>query len=726
MMAMDGNRLFGTLPAALREADETAGGAASALFSIIGEQSDRLAAAIEELGESWFIETCPEWVVPYIGDLLAVRALTPTSGFSERAWVAQTIALRRRKGTLGIVGTLTKATTAWPAWPVEMFERLAATQSLKHLRLHAPATALVREPERMRRAETAFDRLPHSIDVRPIARGAGRYNVPNIGIFAWRAQVYPLDAVEAEPAGPGRFRCDPAGRELPLWNPARALDGSAQRERDMPTPLDRLSLYRDLEELRAAAAAGRPAAPVWFDSQPPLRLWARASAGAPMVEIPAAEIVAADLHDVADARGWRRPPASWTYADSSGASVSRPISVAIDPVRGRIAFPDGVAPFAVYSSHALAAPGDCGGGPYDRADNLAALLANRPVTWQMGVSRRRPPVPGSIVATVAEALAEWSAQPAGTVGIIALLDNDRFEETLTGARAVRIKRGSLLAITAADWPATPNPGGGSSLVAGVTSPVDRRGAIIGDIAVVGDAPADAIDGGTLILDGLLVGGGVTVSGSAPANLGSLVISNGTVLGPISVAGDNDRLTISLTRAVIASLSAPATVPGVAARDSIINGQLAAPGASTTLAGVTIAGTSQVRAISASDCLFLRPISSLRKQIGCLRYSYVPQGSTGPRQFRCQPELAIREAGAGADTAAIAARVSPMIDSLTPGTAGFARLSVRCDPAIATGAETGGAMGAWHWLEEPQRRANLTIALDEYLGLGLEAGLIPAS
>jgi hypothetical protein len=36
------------------------------------------------------------------------------------------------------------------------------------------------------------------------------------------------------------------------------------------------------------------------------------------------------------------------------------------------------------------------------------------------------------------------------------------------------------------------------------------------------------------------------------------------------------------------------------------------------------------------------------------------------------------------------------------------------------------MGVWRFLEEPQRRANLAIALDEYLGLGLEAGLLPAS
>jgi hypothetical protein len=35
------------------------------------------------------------------------------------------------------------------------------------------------------------------------------------------------------------------------------------------------------------------------------------------------------------------------------------------------------------------------------------------------------------------------------------------------------------------------------------------------------------------------------------------------------------------------------------------------------------------------------------------------------------------------------------------------------------------MGAWHFLQAPQRLRNLQIALDEYLRFGLEAGVIVA-
>ena len=43
--------------------------------------------------------------------------------------------------------------------------------------------------------------------------------------------------------------------------------------------------------------------------------------------------------------------------------------------------------------------------------------------------------------------------------------------------------------------------------------------------------------------------------------------------------------------------------------------------------------------------------------------------------------------------------------------------------IAGGAEDGAEMGAFSFLQQPQRLANLTTALAEYLRFGLEAGMI---
>jgi hypothetical protein len=49
--------------------------------------------------------------------------------------------------------------------------------------------------------------------------------------------------------------------------------------------------------------------------------------------------------------------------------------------------------------------------------------------------------------------------------------------------------------------------------------------------------------------------------------------------------------------------------------------------------------------------------------------------------------------------------------------------LRCATEITTGAENGSEMGAFSFLQQPQRRTNLQTALDEYLRFGLEAGTI---
>jgi hypothetical protein len=49
------------------------------MLSEIAIQAGILAQDIEDLYQAWFIETCDEWVVPYIGALLGTRALSRVS-----------------------------------------------------------------------------------------------------------------------------------------------------------------------------------------------------------------------------------------------------------------------------------------------------------------------------------------------------------------------------------------------------------------------------------------------------------------------------------------------------------------------------------------------------------------------------------------------------------------------------------------------------------------------
>ena len=58
-----------------------------------------------------------------------------------------------------------------------------------------------------------------------------------------------------------------------------------------------------------------------------------------------------------------------------------------------------------------------------------------------------------------------------------------------------------------------------------------------------------------------------------------------------------------------------------------------------------------------------------------------------------------------------------------GDPGFGQLELRCALQIRTGAESGAELGAFEFLKQPQREANLRDALAEYLRFGLEARLV---
>ena len=104
----------------------------------------------------------------------------------------------------------------------------------------------------------------------------------------------------------------------------------------------------------------------------------------------------------------------------------------------------------------------------------------------------------------------------------------------------------------------------------------------------------------------------------------------------------------------------------------------------------------------------------RRQVGCVRFSYLPFNSEAPRRFRCQP----RDAASADD-------VEPQFVSTSYGEPAYAQLATTCPLEITSGADDEGEMGAWHWVQAPLRLRNLRLALDEYLRFGLEAGIIIA-
>src|SRR5271170_7909449 len=125
------NKLWQLLPAVYRAEDLTATGAPGPLQELlnrVGAQTATLRRSIDRLWENQSIETCDDWVIPYIGDLLATRLVSCLDARAQRLDVAKTIYYRRRAGTLGLLEELVSDIAGRDARAVEFFRRLGRTR----------------------------------------------------------------------------------------------------------------------------------------------------------------------------------------------------------------------------------------------------------------------------------------------------------------------------------------------------------------------------------------------------------------------------------------------------------------------------------------------------------------------------------------------------------------------------------------------------------------------
>ncbi len=725
-------RLYELLPAIYRIRDAKGGEALHALLTIMGDELARIEDDIAGLYDDWFIETCAEWVVPYIGDLLGVRGLhqlTEVDDFSQRAYVANTLRYRRRKGTAPVLEQLARDVTGWPAHAVEFFERLATTQHLNHVRLYSPATASLRQAVNLELTGGALETVNHTAEVRNIVPGRGRYNIPNIGLFLWRLQPYFIQGVTPQPvADPpdGRYRFSPLGNDIPLFNRPRTETEIVHlaEEPDLPGMLRRRALYDDLEALRLGEATQKPVASAYLDASPALQVFVPDAQGK-LTPIPAAEMLVCHLEDIPGEVDWRRPPATKTYAGQT-----LPIRVAVDPHNGRIAFPTGVVPTDLAVSYTYGFPADIGGGPYTRLETLA-FDAGAGV-FSATVAQRG----GGDHTQLADAIAAWAGatEPAG---VITILDSATYAEALL----IAMTAGRSLVIQAAD--------GQRPLL----RLQDAGGAAQALIVTGADGDRTA-----LTLNGLWIEGGVSVQTGSLELLrvlhctlvpGWRVDADGTALLPaqpsILAIGPNPDFRLELARSICGALHLAADSDGLTASDSIIdafdpatvayaahNGTRAGPPA--TFSRCTVHGEVRARQFNLiSESIILGRALAERRQVGCSRFSFLGEGSRAPRRHRCQPDLALAAYADARDkevddlTAAeqrmVTLTVTPTFTTMRFGRPAYMQLSASCPAAITTGAEDGGEMGAFHLVQQAQRLANLRNALEEYLRVGLEAGVL---
>ena len=674
--------LFNLLPAVYRLRDAAKGDPLRALVEVIEHEVRRVENDISGLYDNWFIETCDEWVVPYIADLLGVRnLLTVKDGaFSQRSYVANTLAYRRRKGTATVLEQLGRDITGWPCKAVEFFERLASTQHVNHVRPQSHATIDIRSAYAMQFVGSPFELATHTVEVRHIDNSRGRYNIPNVGLFLWRLQSYLLRNVTAGKVDAKRFTFNPIGDRLALFNvPLTETEITHITEAvNVPMPLSRLTLHHDLAQ--------------YYGSADEISSLVIRAAGAVQ---PINKIAVCNLSDGTGGK--------WAHNAPPG-------KIAIDPQLGRIAF-DSAPGGEVEVSFAYGFGGDLGGGPYDRRASFTGALEGG-VTWQMGVTQDPPAAQTRIVATLSEAVKEWNKQPPGTRGVIVVMDNATYEENLTTAAGrIKIPQGSQLIITAAGWPEEPqdDPLQPKARIVGHFTPSGLRAHLKGTIEVAGTTTAANPASGTLVLNGALLEGSLSVT---PGNLGKLEIDHCTLV-PVTTTLQckaNPGLSIALSKTICGELKPAQDAKSVSLTDSVVDGDIEAR--TLKVDGCTVFSATEAQELEASNSIFVGKVTIERRQVGCVRFSFLPFDSEVPRRFHCQPK-----------DAASSEEVAPQFVSTTYGEPAYAQLASTCPVEIVNGADDEGEMGAWHFLQTPQRLRNLKLALDEYLRFGLEAGIL---
>ena len=499
MTTYTAEHLYELLPAIYRLRDAEQGYPLRSLLAVIAREIGIVEEDIARLYANWFIETSDEWVVPYIGDLLGVRGLhaLEDAGFTRRAFVANTLSYRRRKGTPTMLEQLARDTTQWNARVVEFFELLGTTQYLNHLRPQNVRTPDLRQTNALELLDTPFDGIGHTADVRRIAAGRGKHNIPNIGIFLWRLQAYNVTRSTPRaitiPAD-GRYTFSPLGNDAPLFNRPQTETTITHLagEVNVPGRLRRRALYDDLEDYRQVLTSGKgilftsyfgrrqPVLQVYFD-QPCVA----DDPDVDCVPLRPEEIIVCDLSDWT-APGWELPE-SQTFARKILKPDDPPTfetKVAVDPVLGRLAVLKNVTdpPTDVTVSYAYGFSGDLGGGPYDRRfvpkpDDPSPTAYENTVAapGDLGDLYR---VSATDFNTIEDAVIQW-AQDGKPNAVIQIDDSRTYEKSLTIPMAA-----TDLVIQAANR---------------------QRPTLIGDVTVAGNQK------GRLALNGLLIAGSIAIA-----------------------------------------------------------------------------------------------------------------------------------------------------------------------------------------------------------------------
>lgn len=692
----DARALLNLVPVALREPPDDAPEAPlvlDALLAAVEAQRTLLAADIDELWEDFFVESCADWAVPYLGALLG---LPPDA---ERLEVAYAVALRRRKGTPAALEDFAEVVTGLPARVTEGWQITRWAQRPGHP--PPPRVDALDLAAKVRlRVGTPFENARRSV------LPGGRWSPRTASVIVWPWQTRTFRLVQAAPLEPApnanhRFALHPLRAEAPVYLAPRPLKLRSDADGDGAEGSSPVR-YRTADETDAPVRATYALLQV--------------VAGDADIAFGSTWTLAA-THPVATPANSNVTPLirlevggnAISWSDLRFGVVPAPTAppgngVIVDPVHGRVEL--GPNPAAALAAGPLRAT-------WHRplAGSIGALAGDSRLHHTARIVKEIGPgaAADSLQNAVDAAVTDWTAlgltaasSQAGRPDVeIRLLTSDRIEITKALRTPTAIPRWRIVA------------------------PLFCTPTIVGDLELdLADACVE-IDGcyvtGDITLDASLNGVTLRHVTMDPAAGRRLVVApsawdlelciDHSIVG--AVLADLSASPITITDSIvdahgvalnvcIESPSGTPTADAVAARTTATP----KPGPDLRATGVTFAGAVRVESIEAANCIFVDEVDVVQSQLGCLRWCYGPNlgpDNTGnrPPAYECIDAP------------------PPVFASVGFEAAGYYALTLDEDQPCLSAAGDRGELGAYHHARHGQRIRRLRDRIDEFVPLDVQ-------
>ncbi|MGH7616425.1 MAG: hypothetical protein ACREPM_04285 [Gemmatimonadaceae bacterium] len=350
-----------------------------------------------------------------------------------------------------------------------------------------------------------------------------------------------------------------------------------------------------------------------------------------------------------------------------------PGEIAVDPERGRLAFPPAEIPTGDLTvDFRFGRTTTIGAGPFART-NLPSPSAT--------VGRTRDADFSTIQAAI-DAAPNASDLPV----VIEILDSAVYEESLSISNR-NFPGGFTLQASALETPVLRKPAASPRLFRLQTSTVPTLVfdglSLTGGAVQIGDA-VDHVHLRTCTLDPRNVTLAVASAGAVQVQLESCIS------GPVAVTAPAGAL--DATDTIIQHPDATIEVPSGVSALSLANG-------SALLERVTILGDLSAHDARISNTLCYGDVALIDLGASCLRFSRLPRSLAGARSFQCT-------------------QATPIWISIDVGDAGYFHLYPTTATQLTRGGEEGGEIGAFASAGLPWRTQNTGLRLDEYVPAAL--------